>query len=221
MSVLQAPKASKRKGVTASQWLYEEYVAAKAKRNSRRMKSAQWGIICICRLACGNLRPLWSPPTPPEGTILKRPYATFFFDARRDRLKFAEEFVWLELKRGMTPTEARYIGRRCKLRLIDEIRLDTRRERGFGRKSSDEHRAALEKVKHLPGGGQLWRHIRQSCPEWRDATNTAIARDWYCSEGWIRKLRKQLAAWLWSIAESDEQRKALEVLRLKPKEPAL
>jgi hypothetical protein len=180
------------------------------------MKSARWGIICICRLACGNLRPLWSPPTPPEGTILKRPYATFFFDARRDRLKFAEEFVRLELKRGMTPTEARYIARRCKLRLIDKIRQDTRRERGFGRKSSDEHKAALGKVKHLPGG-KLWRHMRQSCPEWRDATNTAIARDWYCSEGWIRKLRKQLAARLWSIAENDEQRKALEVLRLKPK----
>lgn len=133
-------------------------------------------------------------------------------------MNFAERFVRMELKRGMTPTEARYIGRRCKLRLIDEIRLDTRRETGFGRKSSDEYRAALEKVKHLHGGGDLWRHIRRSCPEWRDATNAAIARDWYRSEGWIRKLRKRLAVWLWSIAESDEQRKALEVLRLKPKE---
>jgi len=202
--------------MTASQWLYEEYLAAKAKRNSRRMKSALWGLICICRHACGNLRPLWSPPTPPEGVILKHPYATFFFDARKDRLTFAERFVAEELKRGMASNEARYIGRRCRFRLIDEIRLDTRREHGFGRKSSDEYKAALQKLKHLRGD-KLWRHILMCCPTWRDATNAAIARDWYRSEGWIRKLRKKSSAQLWAIAENAEQRKALEVLRLKPK----
>jgi hypothetical protein len=218
VSVLQAPKPSKRKGVTASQWLYGAYVLAKAKRNWRRMKSAQWGIICICKHACGSLRPLWSPPPQPEGFIVKHRYATFFFDARRDRLEFAERFVRGELKRGMTETEARYIGRRCRLRLIDEIRLDTRRETGFGRKSNHEYEAALQKVKHLPGD-ELWRHIRMYCPTWRDATNAAIARDWYCSEGWIRKLRIKSAASLWSLAENDAQRKAFEVLRLKPKKP--
>jgi hypothetical protein len=118
----------------------------------------------------------------------------------------------------MTATEARYIGRRCRLRLIDEIRLDTRRERGYGRKSNDEYEAALQKVKHLPGD-KLWRHIRMHCPTWRDATNAAIARDWYCSEGWIRKVRIKSAASLWSVAKNDEQRKALEVLRLKPRRP--
>jgi hypothetical protein len=216
MLVLQARKPSKRKGLTASQWLYSEYVSAKAKRNWRHMKSAKWGIICVCRKACGNLRPLWSPPPQPEGVIVKHRYATFFFDARRDRLEFAERFVEGELKRGMTATEARFIGRRCRLRLIDEIRLDTRRERDFGRKSNEEYEAALEKVKHLPGD-KLWRHIRMHCPTWRDATNAAIARDWYCSEGWIRKLRIKSAASLWALAQNNEQRKALEVLRLKPK----
>jgi hypothetical protein len=182
------------------------------------MKSALWAIICICKQACGNLRPLWSPPPQPEGVIVKHPYATFFLDARRHRREFAERFVRAELKRGMTPAEARYIGRRCKLRLIDEIRLDTRREMGFGRKSNDEYAAALQKVKHLPGD-ELWEHIKFFCPTWRDATNAAIARDWYRSEGWIRKLRRKSAERLWSIAENNEQRKALEVLRLKPKRP--
>ncbi len=218
MSVLQAPKPSQRRGLTASQWLYGEYVSAKAKRNSRRMKSAEWGIICICRQACGNLRPLWSPPPQPEGVIVKHRYATFFFDARRERLEFAQRFVRAELRRGMTTTEAQYIGRRCKLRLIDAIRRETRRERGFGHKSNDEYDAALQKVKHLPGD-KLWQHIRMCCPTWRDATNAAIARDWYCSEGWIRKLRTKSAASLWSLAENDEQREALRVLRLKPKRP--
>lgn len=218
MVVLQAPKPSKRQGLTASQWLYGEYVSAKAKRNWRRMKSAEWGIICICRQACGRLRPLWSPPPQPEGILVKHRYATFFFDARRDRLKFAEQFVRAELRRRMTPTEARYIGRRCKLRLIDEIRLDTRREMGFGRKSNDEYATALQRVKHLPGD-KLWKHIKFFCPTWRDATNAAIARDWYRSEAWIRKLRQKSAALLWPLAETDEQRRALEVLRLKPKEP--
>jgi hypothetical protein len=181
------------------------------------MKSAQLAIIYICRHACGQLRPYWSRPTPPEGVELNHPYATFFVDAKGERWDFAERFVRKELKRGMTPVEARYIGRRCRLRLIDEIRLETRRETGFGRKSNDEYAAALEKVKHLPGN-KLWAHIRSCCPTWRDATNAAIARDWYCSEGWIRKLRKKTALGLWSIAENDEQRKALEVLRLKPRE---
>jgi hypothetical protein len=102
------------------------------------------------------------------------------------------------------------------LRLIDEIRSESRLEKGFGRKSSDEYQAALRKVKHLQCVGTLWQHIKYRCPEWRDATNVSIARDWYCSEAWIRKLRKRLATQLWPLAENDEQRKALALLRLMP-----
>jgi hypothetical protein len=224
---LQAPKPSERKGITASQWLFREYVTAKRKRNWQRMKAAHEGLVCICIRACGNLRPFWSPPTPPEGVESLHPYATFFFDGVRDRRYFAENFVQRELERRMTETESRHIARRCKLRLIDEIRSDTRRERGIGRKSNEEYRAALDKVKHLQPSWKwkgddfprlLWQHIKARCPEWRDATNVSIATDWYRSEGWIRKLRKRLAVRLWSVAENDEQRKALRILRLIPTE---
>lgn len=218
MAALQAPKAKQRKGLTASQWLYREYVVAKRGRNWRRMKSAEEGLVRICIHACGSLRPFWSPPTPPEGVELSRRYANFHFhfDGIGDRRQFAEEFVRREMRRGMSDTEGRHIARRCRLRLIDEIRSDTRRERGFGRKSSDEYTAALRKVKHLQCAENLWQHIKHSCPEWRDATNVSIARDWYRSEAWIRKLRKRLATQLWPLAENNEQRKALALLRLKP-----
>jgi hypothetical protein len=104
------------------------------------MKAAEEGMVRICIRACGSLRPFWSPPTPPAGVELSRKYANFRFrfDGMGDRRRFAEQFVRWELKRGMSDTEARHVARRCKLRLIDEIRSDTRREWGFGRKSSDE-----------------------------------------------------------------------------------
>jgi hypothetical protein len=218
MTALQAPKAKQRKGLTASQWLYREYVVAKRGRNWRRMKSAEEGLVSICIHACGSLRPFWSPPTPPEGVELSRRYANFHFhfDGIGDRRQFAETFVRWELRRGMSDTEGRHIGRRCRLRLIDEIRSESRREWGFGRKSSDEYQAALQRVRHLHCVDDLWRHIKHCCPEWRDATNVSIARDWYRSEAWIRKLRKRLATQLWPLAENDEQRKALALLRLKP-----
>jgi hypothetical protein len=218
MAVLQAPKAKQRKGLTASQWLYREYVVAKRGRNWRRLKSAEEGLVRICIHACGSLRPFWSPPTPPEGVELSRRYKNFRFrfDRIGDRRQFAEEFVRWELRRVMSDAEGQHIARRCKLRLIDQIRSDTRRERGFGRKSSDEYKAALQKVKHLQCGEKLWQYIKHSCPEWRDSTNASIARDWYRSEAWIRKLRKRLATHLWPLAENDEQRKALALLRLKP-----
>jgi hypothetical protein len=226
MLALQAPKCSNRKGLTAAQWLYREYVAAKRKRNQQRMEGASEGLVRICIHACENIRPFWSTPTPPEGVELSRPYATFHLDGARDRREFAENFVQRELTRRLTATEARHIARRCKLRLIDEIRRDTRREWGIGRKSNDQYRAALAEVKHLQPSWNwkgddlprlLWQHIKAHCPEWRDATNVSIARDWYRSEGWIRKLRKRVAVRLWSIAENDEQRTALRTLRLMPK----
>jgi hypothetical protein len=225
MRVLHAPKASERKGITASQWLYREYVAAKRKRNRKQMEAAREALVRLCISACGKLRPHWSPPSPPEGFASLHPFATFHFDGIRDRRRFVEEFLQNELIGGMTATGARYIPRRCRLRLIDEIRSDTRREWGFGRKSNDQYRAALEKVKRLHPPWKwtddqvrlLWQHIKESCPEWRDASNVSIAEDLFCSEGWIRKLRKKLAERLWAIAENDEQRKALEVLKLKPR----
>lgn len=226
MVVLQAPKPSNRKGFTASQWLYREYVTAQRKLNRRRKQAAKEGLVRICIHACGNLRPFWSVPVSPEGFESLRPYATFHLDGVRDRRHFAENFVQGELKRRMTTTEARYVARRCKLRLIDEIRSDTRREMGIGRKSNEEYKAALEKVKHLQpvwkySGDDLprslWQHIKGHCPGWRDATNVSIARDWYRSEGWIRRVRKRVAVRLWAVAENDEQRKALRILRLMPK----
>jgi len=226
MVELQAPKAKDRKGLTASQWLYREYVTSKRKHNWQQMKAASEGLVRICIHACGNMRPFWSPPTPPAGVELLHPFATFHSDGVRDRRRFAEQFVQAELKRCMTLTEARHIARRCRLKLIDEIRRETRREMGIGRKSNDEYQAALDKVKHLQPSWRwtddlprlLWQHIKESCPEWRDATNVSIARDWYRSEAWIRKVRKRLAVRLWSSTENDDQRKALRILRLMPKE---
>lgn len=226
MLALEAPKRGKRQGLTASQWLYQEYVAAKRKHNWKRMYAAREGLVRICIHACMKIRPFWYAPTPPEGVELRHPYATFHFDAITERRHFVERFLRGELKRRMSASEARHVARRCKLRLIDEIRMDTRREWGIGRKSSEEYWSALEKVKHLRplwklNGDdlprRLWQHIKVSCPEWRNATNASIARDWYRSEGWIRKLRKRLAMRLWSVAVNDEQRHALRVLRLMPK----
>ncbi len=218
MTVLQAPKAKQRKGLTASQWLFREYLAAKRGRNWRRMNSAEEGLVCICIHGCGSLRPFWSPPTPPAGVELSRRYVNFrfHFDGIGDRRHFAEEFVRRELRRGMSDTEGRHIARRCRLRLIDEIRSESRLAWGFGRKSSDEYRVALRKVKHLQCEEKLWQHIKHNCPEWRDAANVTIAQDWYRSEAWIRKLRKRLATQLWPLAENNEQRKALAFLRLRP-----
>jgi hypothetical protein len=156
------------------------------------------------------MRPYWQPPTPAAGVIRKHRYATFYSDAQKDRLTFAGNFVQKELRRGMTMRDARFIGRRCKLRLIDEIRSET----GHRRKPSDDFLQALDKVRHLPGD-KLWYAIRQA-ETWRDATNASIARDWHRSEAMVRKQRKRLAASLWSIAENDDQRRALESLRLKP-----
>ena len=225
MIPLQAPTPSNRNGLTASQWLYREYIAAKRKRDEPRIAAAREGLVRICIHACAKIRPFWSPPTPAEGVRLVHRYANFHLDGAKDRRRFAKNFVEQELSSRMTSTEARHIARRCKLRLIDEIRSDSRRKRGFGRKSNEEYQAALEKVKHLQPSWKwkgderllsLWQHMKHYCPEWRDATNVSIAKDWYRSEGWIRKLRGRLAVRLWSIAENDEQRKALEVLRLKP-----
>src|ERR1700722_8609556 len=98
---LHAPKAKQRAGLTASQWLYREYIAAKRGRNKQRMEAVTEGLVRICIHACGNLRPFWSPPTPPEGIELRHPYATFHFDGRGDRRRFAENFVRWELKQGM------------------------------------------------------------------------------------------------------------------------
>jgi hypothetical protein len=226
MVVLQAPNPKDRKGLTASQWLYREYVTAKGDRNWQRMNAAKEGLVRICIHACGSIRPFWSSPTPPEGVELLHPYITFRLDGVRDRRRFAERFLHVELKRCMTPTEAQHVARRCKLRLIDEIRRDTRRDMGIGRKSNEQYQSALKKVKHLQPLWKwnddllrlLWGHIKESCPEWRDATNVSIARDWYRSEAWIRKLRKRLAARLWSSAENDDQRNALRILRLMPKD---
>lgn len=216
VSVLHAPKPSQRNGLTATQWLYRDYTTAKRKRDRSRMKSSCSGIICICQVACRGLRPHWEPPVSPEGTISTHPYATFWLDARRDRLKFAERFVREELQRGMTMTEAQHIGRRCRLRLIDAIRSETRAAR-----SSDEYHAAGRRSAQPSCRRQQIVAAHDAGlhgPE--DATNVAIAKAWGCSEGWIRKLRKRLAASLWSVAENDEQRTALEVLRLIPKGPA-
>jgi hypothetical protein len=225
MVPLHAPNPNNRKGLTASQWLYREYVSAKRKHDWQRMKAAGEALVRICIQACGKIRPFWSPKVP-EGVELLRPYATFRVDGVRDRRDFAETFLEGELKRRMTATEARHVARRCKLRLIDEIRSDTRRAHGFGRKSNEQYRAALKKVKHLQPSWKwnddsprrLWQHIKGSCAEWRDATNVSIASDWYRSEGWIRKVRKRLAVRLWSVAENDEQREALRILRLMPRE---
>lgn len=119
----------------------------------------------------------------------------------------------------MTLVEAQHIGRRCKLRLIDEVRRQT----GFNKKREQRNHAfltALETLKHLHWipdvqAHTLWLHIKE-CETPNDASNTTIARDWYRSEGWIRKLRKRLAAQIWSMVKNDAQRQALEVLRLKP-----
>ena len=120
----------------------------------------------------------------------------------------------------MTLVEAQHIGRRCKLRLIDEVRRQT----GFNKKREQRNHAfltALETLKHLhwipdrAGPYTLAKlHIRNATRN--DASNTTIARDWYRSEGWIRKRRKRLAAQIWSMVKNDAQRQALEVLRLKP-----
>ena len=175
MVVLHAPKASSRKGLTASQWLYREYVTAKRQRNRQRMEAAREGLVRICIHACGNIRPFWSP-TPPTGVELLHPFATFRLDGIKDRRHFAAEFLKDELERRMTATEAQHVARRCKLRLIDKIRSDTRRERGIGRKSNEQYRAALEKVKHLQPSWKwkgddpirlLWQHIKGNCGEWR------------------------------------------------------
>lgn len=210
MKILEAPKPSQRPGVTASEWLYEQYLSAKRKRNSQRMTAARHSLVLICRRACGHIRPFWTPPTPTAGAAQGYEYTRFYRDARKDRLQFADIFVRKELRRGMTMKDARFIGRRCKLRLIDEVRSIT----GHRRKSSDEFRQALDKVRHFPGD-KLWYAIRQA-ESWREATNASIARDWHRSEGLIRKQRKRLAAWLWSIAESEGQRNALVTLRLAP-----
>jgi hypothetical protein len=219
---LQAPPPSKRRGLTASQWLYTEYLAAQKGHHDERMEAARGGIVSICKVACGLLRPHWFPPEP-DG--VHHPLSTFLADAWRDRRDFAEEFVDGELERGMNTKEARYIGRRCKLRLIDKIRSVT----GFN-KARDQRdqrfRDALKTLQPLSLQGvgwetvteremlRLWLVIRYSKTR-HDASNTTIAGDWYRSEGWVRKLRKRLATRLWSIADG-EQRKALTVLRLKP-----
>jgi hypothetical protein len=224
MDRLQAPPPSKRHGLTASQWLYREYLVAKRNHSSTQVKAAKRAIVLICKLACGRLRPQWHPPSTREGYALIHPYATFWTNAWRNRIDFAEKFVNGEVKRGMTSEEARYIGRRCKLRLIDEVRRDTgfdkvrqqRLRQRLRQHGDDEFLQALNEVRHLAPAPQddLWLRIKE-CKTRREASNTTIAREWNRSEGWVRKLRKRLATRLWSIADS-EQRKALGVLKLKP-----
>jgi hypothetical protein len=215
--ILEAPTADKRRGVTVSQWLYREYLSAKGNRSRVQMQAARRGLVSICKQACGTLRPHWVLPEP-DGRPHWKAYvhARFVNDAWHDRRDFAESFVNGELKRGMTEVEARHIGRRCKLRLIDEIRRQT----GFNKVREQRDQAflkALDTVRHLPGD-KLWTHLKNNCKTRRDAANTTIAKDWYRSEGWIRKMRKRLAIRLWALAENDEQRQALQVLRLKPRE---
>ncbi|HEX8817170.1 MAG TPA: hypothetical protein VF753_16855 [Terriglobales bacterium] len=178
------------------------------------MAAAKVALINICRKAVGELRPRWEPKTQSKAIIDFHPYRTFYTDARRDRWFFVTLFIEKELKQGMTSKQARHIGRRCRLRLIDEIRRATRHNPR--RKSNKPFLAALSKVKHLRGGGKLWDHIR-GCESWRHATNSAIATEWCRSESWIRKLRDRLAIHLWSVAENEEQREALKFLRLLPK----
>lgn len=214
--ILQAPPPSQRPGLTASQWLYREYLAAKENRSREKMQAAKHSLVSISKVACGRMRPHWSTPVRTGSGELSpaSKYALFYVDAWRDRVAFAKEFVNGEIKRGMTMEEARYIGRRCRLRLIDQVRLDT----GFYKaRRVQTWLKVLDTVRHLPGHDKdhLWKRIR-SCKTRKEASNTAIAHDWYRSEGWVRKLRKRLASHLWSIAENDEQRQALKVLRLKP-----
>lgn len=205
---------SKRSGLTATQWLYREYQTAKRGHDTKRMGAAKRALVRICLRACGKLRPYWYDPVRAESDNV--PYnPRFWYDAQHDRGRFAESFVAGEIERGMTLEEARHIGRRCKLRLIDDIRCVT----GFRTQQRDEaFREALSTVTNLKANlanHKLWIQIK-SCSTRREMSNVMIASKWRVSEGWVRKLRKRLAAHLWTQATNDGERQALAVLRLRP-----
>jgi len=135
---------------------------------------------------------------------------------------WAEQWVREELTHEERLRDgARYIGRRCVLALIDEIRSDQRLRRGAGtrrRKQDDDPEeqerlrsgmrsvlldAGLPEMLTIRKDQKLLRRLMADYPA--KITNVSIAREWGVSEGAVRKRRKRIAQVCSQLAESNYQ----------------
>jgi len=160
-------------------------------------------LAAICLTAIGDLTPPWIRRERPNSTVTWRTE----FHALRYKARAPWVYRWIDEQLKVPQMDlCRYIGKRCRQALVDEIRAHTRKHRQpkvTVTKSIEEiHRDRTEMMAVL---GKILRHagdidftigeralIADSIMAGKPLSNVSVAKQWGCSEGKIRKMKAGL-----------------------------
>jgi hypothetical protein len=197
--------------MTATERLYRQWLQASDEHKPALEK--ELAAICIAACRKSGLAPPFEYREDSNGE--------FWVGGYRSLASWVYRWVADELVRKVPLKDgARFIARRCKNALIDEIRWRERRRRGASiryREPNDpaeRQRLRCAMLETLAGAGlpakiriaedrKLLQRLMDSLPE--KVTNVTVARERGVSEGAIRKRRKRIGIFCFRLAKGDYQ----------------
>lgn len=188
------------------------YLQFRISRDAAVKKDCRGRLAAICIKAVGHLTPPWqSWRSGKDGSRFSKD-----FDAQRHKARAPWVYRWVD-EQLKTPQMdlCRFIGRRCKNALVNEIRAAKRKHRvkpgpvvpptpAEILQRENEQVAARQEVlaqlgkhtTHATGKAELTAEERllafDSCVKMQPIRNVDLAKQWDCSEGKIRKIRANL-----------------------------
>jgi hypothetical protein len=171
----------------------ELYFLYKVSKDPAVKKDCRGRLAAICIKAVGNLTPPWRGKWNPE------------FDSLRYKSRAPWVYRWVDDQLKLPQSDlCRYIGRRCKNALADEIRAATRKHRVRPEPAAPpDPSKILEQQQELMA--TLGLHLRysdltrderllafDSVMALKPRRNVDVAKEWGCSEGQVRKVRASL-----------------------------
>jgi hypothetical protein len=197
----------------AYRWTEAEtlYLLFKVSRNPAERKDCQGRLAAICIKAVGHLTPPWRGKWNPD------------FDSLRHKARAPWVYRWVDEQLKVPQKDmGRYIGRRCRHALADEIRAAMRKHRVKPELTAPSPAQVLGQRQELMAA--LGKHIRHATkssgltPDERllgfdsvmagkPLKNVDLAGQWGCSEGQVRKVRASLLKKQKKLRLGKEQRK--------------